>query len=123
MQELRCRRVMSAPETRERRDPSRPRPLGARSGAGAPDQPNCLTFAELVTLALSDSPVIAHPANHDRERNRDPSRECEREHEDRDAEDERVHFSVVVASRHSIVPRPRDPVVIATMRTDADERT
>jgi len=108
--------VMGACEARERRNASPSPPLGAGTASSAPNEPRCLPRSKLVDPRFSEPPVVAQATEHDRQRQCYPGRESEREYENRDAEYERVHPSVVVRSRLSTVPRTRDPNAVATMR-------
>ena len=83
--------MVGAGETRERDNATPPSPFGAWLPMGASDQSSCFTRVELIGLPSLDSPVVAQATEDDCKRQGYPGREREREHQDRDTENERVH--------------------------------
>ena len=74
-----------------------PAPIRARPSTDTTHHTICCASAQLGGSGLPLPPVVARSAEHDRERQRNPRRQRKCEHDDSNAENERVHPLVVVA--------------------------
>jgi len=97
-------------ETLQRRHAAPSAPIRPWTSTNTTHQPICGARAQLGGSGLPLAPVVARSAEQDRERQQDPHWESDREHEDSNAKNERVHFLVVVAWWACAVPRSRDPL-------------
>ena len=95
-------------ETLQRANATPPPPLAARTSSRASNEALCSTIAQWRGEAAA-SPVEAKPPQQNRQRQRDPGRECDDEHGKSNAENKRVHPVVVVVPESGDVPRSRDP--------------
>ena len=110
--EARHSRVVRLLEPDERGDAAPLPPLRARSPAHATDESLGRAGAEHGRDRLAPLALVAYAPEDDDQREQDPRRKCECEHDDSHAENKRVHPLVVVAGRAGAVPRSRDQPLV-----------